>query len=67
MEIKLIKTRTAYRAVLKEVDTLMMARSNTFEDDRLDVLVTLVEAYEHKHFSMDLPDPVEAINFGKVQ
>lgn len=63
MEIKPIKTKTAYRAVLKEIDSLMMARPNTAEGDRLDVLVTLVEAYERKHFPLDLPDPVEAIKF----
>ena len=63
MEIKPIKTKSAYRAALKEIDTLMTARPNTDEGDRLDVLVTLVEAYERKHFPMDLPDPVEAIKF----
>jgi len=63
MEIKPIKTKTAYRAALKEIDTLMLARPNTAEGDRLDVLVTLVEAYERKQFPMDLPDPVEAIKF----
>ena len=63
MEIKPIKTKTAYRAALKEIDALMLARPNTAEGDRLDVLVTLVEAYERKHFPMNLPDPVEAIKF----
>ena len=63
MEIKPIKTKAAYRAALKEIDSLMLARPNTAEGDRLDVLVTLVEAYERKHFPMDLPDPVEAIKF----
>jgi HTH-type transcriptional regulator/antitoxin HigA len=63
MEIKPIKTKTAYRAALKEIDVLMTARPNTAEGDHLDVLVTLVEAYERKHFPMDLPDPVEAIKF----
>ena len=63
MEIKPIKTKSVYRAALKEIDTLMTARPNTAEGDRLDVLVTLVEAYERKHFPMDLPDPVEAIKF----
>ncbi|MBT9613846.1 MAG: transcriptional regulator [Burkholderiales bacterium] len=63
MEIKPIKTKTAYRVALKEIDALMTARPNTAEGDRLDILVTLVEAYERKHFPMDLPDPVEAIKF----
>jgi len=41
----------------------MMANAKTPEGERLDVLVTLVEAYERKHFPLDLPDPVEAIKF----
>ena len=45
----------------------MGARANTPEGERLDVLVTLVEAYERKHFPMDMPDPVEAIKFAMEQ
>jgi HTH-type transcriptional regulator/antitoxin HigA len=41
----------------------MAARRNTPEGDRLDVLVTLVEAWEAKHYPLDLPDPVEAIKY----
>ena len=41
----------------------MLARAGTSDGQRLDVLVTLVEAYERKHFPMNLPDPVEAIKF----
>lgn len=67
MEIKPIKTDADYRATLAEIDTLMSARLNTPEGDRLDVLVTLVEAYEAKHFPIDLPDPVEAIKFRMEQ
>ena len=63
MDIKPIKTRTDYRLALKEVEALMAAEANTPEGDRLDVLVTLVEAYERKQFPMDLPDAVEAIKF----
>jgi HTH-type transcriptional regulator/antitoxin HigA len=63
MDIKPIKTRTDYRAVLKVIEGLMAAEPNTAEGDRVDVLVTLVEAYERKHFPMDLPDAVEAIKF----
>jgi len=63
MEIKPVKSMAAYRAALKEIESLMTARPNTPEGDRLDVLVTLVEAYERKHFPMDLPDPVAAIRF----
>jgi len=67
MEINPIKTKTDHRAALKEVEALMGAELNTPEGERLDVLVTLIEAYENKHFRFDLPDPVEAIKFRMEQ
>lgn len=63
MEIKPIKNERDYRKALKEIDGLMDARPNTPEGDRLEVLVTLVDAWEEKHWPIDLPDPVEAILF----
>ena len=63
MDIKPIRTKADYRAALKEIESLMHAQPDTPEGERLDVLATLVEAYERKHFPMDLPDPVEAIRF----
>jgi len=67
MNIKPIKTDADYRAALKEVETLMMAEPNTPEGEKLDVLVTLIEAFERKHFPLDLPDPIEAIKFEMEQ
>jgi HTH-type transcriptional regulator/antitoxin HigA len=67
MEIKPIKTKADYRATLKEIETLMTAEHDTPRGERLDVLVTLVEAYENKHYRLDLPDPVEAIKFRMEQ
>lgn len=63
MDIRPIHTDADYRATLHEIETLMTATAGSPEGDRLDVLVTLVEAYERTHFPMDLPDPVEAIKF----
>ncbi len=63
MNIKPIKTKADYREALKDVEALMGARANTADGERLDVLVTLIEAYERKHFPLELPDPVEAIKF----
>ena len=63
MKIRPIKTRKDYERALQEVEKLMGATANTPEGDCLDVLVTLIEAYEAKHFALDLPDPVEAIKF----
>ena len=67
MNIKPIKTKTDYKAALRAVESLMDARANTPEGDRLDVLVTLIEAWERKHFPMELPDAVEAIKFRMEQ
>ena len=66
MNIKPIKTPADQSAALKEIDSLMMAKFGTPEGDRLDVLATLVEAYEAKHFPMELPDPIDAIKFRMV-
>lgn len=63
MDIKPIKTDADYQAALKEIESLMMAEVDSPEGEKLDVLVTLIEAYEAKHFPMDLPDPVAAIKF----
>jgi len=63
MEVRTIKTRADYKTALKDIGILMSAHVNTPEGERLDVLVTLVEAYERKHFPMELPDPIEAIKF----
>jgi len=63
MDIKPIKTDADYRAALAEIETLMTAEASTPEGERLDIMVTLVEAYERRHFPLELPDPVEAIRF----
>lgn len=62
MNIRPIKTEADYHMTLREIETLISAESGSEAGDRLDVLVTLVEAYERKHFPMDLPDAVEAIS-----
>lgn len=67
MEIRPIKTEADYQATLKEIDGLMSAEAGSPEGDRLDVLVTLVEAYEREHYPIDFPDPVEAIKFRMEQ
>jgi HTH-type transcriptional regulator/antitoxin HigA len=67
MEIRPIRTRADHRAALKEIEGLMGAAPRTADGDRLDVLVTLVEAWERKHEPMDLPDPVAAIRFRMEQ
>ena len=63
MDIKPIHTEADYHATLREIEILMGATAGSPEGDRLDVLVTLVEAHERAHFPMDFPDPIEAIKF----
>lgn len=67
MNIKPIHTKADYRATLKEIKSLMGAGRRTPEGDRLEVLTTLVEVYERKHFPLDAPDPIEAIKFAMEQ
>ena len=67
MEIKPIKSKRDYRRVLKEIEGLMNAKRNTPDGDRLDVLVALVEAWEARHYPLDLPDPIEAIKYHMEQ
>jgi HTH-type transcriptional regulator / antitoxin HigA len=66
-ELKPIRTATDYEEALVEVERLWGAESGTSTGDRLDVLATLIDAYEAEHFPMDPPDPVEAIKFRMEQ
>jgi len=61
--IKPIKTERDRQKALKEIDKLWGAKPGTAAGDRLDVLVTLVEAYEQRRYPIAPPDPVEAIKF----
>lgn len=63
MNIHPIKTEQDYQSALQEIEGLMMAEENTPDGERLDILVTLVEDYERKHYPLDFPDPIEAIKF----
>ncbi len=67
MDIAPIRTKRDHRRALKEIEALMDATRGTPEGDRLDVLVTLVEAWEAKHYPIDLPDPVAAIRYHMEQ
>ncbi|HHX83009.1 MAG TPA: transcriptional regulator [Pseudomonadaceae bacterium] len=67
MEIRPIKTQADYEATLREIEGLMSAEAGSPQGDRLDVLVTLVEAYEREQYPIGFPDPVEAIKFRMEQ
>lgn len=61
MQIKPIRTAADYEAALAVADRLMDAKPDTPRGDKLDVLVTLIEAYEEKHHPIGPADPIEAI------
>ena len=61
MDIKPIKNSKDYQNALRMIDSLWDAKKNSPEYDKLDILTTLVESYESKHFPIDSPDPIEAL------
>jgi HTH-type transcriptional regulator/antitoxin HigA len=63
MQLKPIKTNADHEFALKEIERLWGAAEGTADGDRLEILITLVEAYEAAQFPIDLPDPIEAIKF----
>lgn len=66
-KLKPIRTKADYRRALAEVERLWGAKAGTPEGDRLDILATLIDAYEGEHYPIDPPDPVEAIKFRMEQ
>ena|SRR6266403_4627651 len=66
-EVKPIRTEAAYEAALIEIERLWGAKLGTPKGDRLDVLATLIDAYESQHHPIDPPDPIEAIKFRMEQ
>ena len=66
-DLRPIRTESDYEQALAEVEELWGARTGTPKGDRLDVLATLIEAYEVEHYPMDPPDPIEAIKFRMEQ
>lgn len=67
MQIKPIHTEQDYQMALTRINKLMNATVGSREEDELDILATLVEAYEEKHFPIESPDPIEAIRFRMQQ
>jgi HTH-type transcriptional regulator/antitoxin HigA len=66
-EVRPIRSQRDHEAALGEVERLWGAKTGTREGDRLDVLATLIDAYEAEHHPMDPPDPIEAIKFRMEQ
>jgi HTH-type transcriptional regulator / antitoxin HigA len=66
-ELKPIRTKADYENALAETEHLWGAKIGTKNGDRLDILATLIDAYEAEHYPMDPPDPIEAIKFRMEQ
>jgi HTH-type transcriptional regulator / antitoxin HigA len=63
MEIKPIRSEADYDAALRRIEEVWDAPQGSADADELDILATLVDAYERAHYPIDLPDPIEAIRF----
>lgn len=63
VKVRPIRSETDYEAALAEIEALMQAQPGTSEGDRLDVLTTLVEAYEADHHAVEAPDPIALVEF----
>jgi HTH-type transcriptional regulator/antitoxin HigA len=66
-DVKPIRSEADYQAAVAEVERLWGASLGTPDGDRLDVLATLIDAYEVEHYPIDPPDPVDAIKFRMEQ
>jgi HTH-type transcriptional regulator/antitoxin HigA len=66
-DVKPIRSEADYQAALAEIERLWGTKAGTPEGDRLDVVATLIDAYESDHEPMDPPDPIEAIKFRMEQ
>jgi len=67
MKIKPIRTRKDHEQAVKEIERLWGARKESEDGDKLEILVTLVSAYDDEHYPIDPPDPIDAIRFRMEQ
>lgn len=67
MDIRPIKTEQDYNSAISRIEELWGARKDSPEGDELDLLVTLAESYEMKHYPIAPPDPIDAIKFRMEQ
>lgn len=63
MELKPIKTKTEYKAALREIEVLFDAPEGTPQADKVEVLAMLVEKYEASHYPIAVPDPIDFLNY----
>lgn len=66
-EVRPLKTEKDYNNAISRIEQLWGAKKDTIEGDELDLLATVVESYEMKHYPITTPDPVDAIKFRMEQ
>ena len=67
MDIKPIRAEADYERAVRRVEELWNSHEGSAESDELDILATLIDAYEQEHYPIELPDPIEAIKFRMEQ
>ncbi len=67
MNIKPIRNDEDLHSAFQQLDRVFQAEKGTSEADEMEILVTLIEAYENKHYPISPPDPIEAIKFRMEQ
>ncbi len=67
IQVRPIRTEEDHDAAVARITELMGSAAGTPEQDELDVLATLVDAWESKNHPIDLPDPIAAIQFRMEQ
>jgi HTH-type transcriptional regulator/antitoxin HigA len=63
MDLKPIRGKADYERAVRRVEDLWESAKGSAESDELDILATLIDAYEQEHYPIELPDPIEAIKF----
>ncbi len=67
MKLKVIKTEKQYQQALARLEEIFDSRKNSKNADELELLSVLIEKYENEHYTIDFPDPIEAIKFRMEQ
>lgn len=67
MDLKPIKTAEDYQKALERLEIIFDAQPKSKEGDELEILGILIERYENEHFTISMPDPIEAIKFRMEQ
>jgi HTH-type transcriptional regulator/antitoxin HigA len=67
MPLKILKTKKDYQESLERFEDIFQAKADTPESDEADVLALLIKDYEDRHYTIDVPSPIEAIKYRMEQ